>query len=190
MASIITVDILTKPSKDNIEEPILSPMRKDTTGENGLRKLISWRLHRRHFKMRADWIVWVEEINLWVKIPAGFVFDGASVPKSLNSIINAVDAIFYGSILHDFIYRTNQLIVCKDEEYGNWYIYENVTKKVADKILFKFSNQMEGTTIPGSIAYGILCAWGWIAWNKSRKRGYHLLTTYPSETNSVLNYYS
>lgn len=190
MAEIISVDLFTKPSKENIEEPLISPMRKNLNGENDLLRFIHWRINRRHFKMRADWVVWVEHLNLWVKIPAGFVFDGASVPKAFHSILNAVDAIFYGSILHDFIYRTNQLIVCTDEDYGNWYIKENITREVADKIMFDFSNQMEGNVVPSSIAFRVLKTCGWVTWNSLRKKNYRLLTAYPSETNSVLNYYN
>jgi hypothetical protein len=190
MAEIISVDLFEKPSKLNIEEPLISPMRKNLNGADDLQKFVQWRMHRRHFKVRADWVVWVEYLDLWVKIPAGFVFDGASVPKIFHSILNSVDSVFYGSILHDFIYRTNQLIVCTDEEYGNWYIKENMTKQVADRVMLNFTEQMEGSSVPSSLAYYVLYSLGWIAWNSARKQNYHLLTAYPSETNSVLNYYN
>jgi hypothetical protein len=178
------------PPKDNSIEPVMSPLRLNINDKNFLTEFISWRLERRHFRMREDWCVWVEHLQLWVKIPKGFVFDCASVPKAFHSFINSIDALFYGSILHDFIYRTGQLIVCTDDNYGVWYLKNNINKSEADKIMFKFSSQMESLEVPNTIAVTVLFGAGWFAWNSSRKLGLTLRTAYPSETNSVLTHYN
>lgn len=182
--------MINSPSKENIHEPIMSPMRKNLNGQRQFKTILKWRKHRRHFRLLEDWIVWIEYLQVYVKIPKGFVFDGASVPKAFHSIINSIDALFYGSIIHDFIYRTDQLIVCSDKDFGNWKLMCPIKKSNADKLMHSFSKQMEGIVLPNSIALILLSICGWSSWNKARRNGYKLLTPNPSETNSILNYYN
>lgn len=179
-----------KPDKILFDEPLITPLRRNLSDESAFKRFIHWRTGRRHFQVKEDWIVWVEYLQLWIKIPAGFVFDGASVPKFLHSIINSIDALFYGSIIHDFIYRTNQLIVCTDDDFGMWVLIDDVTKRRADKVMYEFSKQAEGIIIPNAIAYAVLTPGGQLTWYKARRMDMRLLTPYPTETNSVLNYYN
>lgn len=180
---------MNKPDKINFGMPDMSPIRKQKSS-NRFFALFKWRTDLRHFILNDDWVVWVDYLGCWVKIPAGFVFDGASVPKLFHSFINSVDAIFFGSVIHDFIYRTAQLIICSDEDFGNWIVANNYTKEMADKTMYNFSIQAEGMKAPSTIAYTILQAFGWIAWNAARKEGLKLDTAYPDKNNPVLNKYN
>lgn len=178
------------PDKQNIQEPVMSPMRKRVDGISMIKRLLKWRKNRRHFKIKKDWIIWIDYLELWIKIPSGFVLDGASVPKAFHSVINSIDALFYGSIIHDFIYRTDQLIVCSDKDFGNWKLMSPIGKTKTDRLMFEFTKQTEGYILPNGISLLISMTVGWLSWIKARKRGYKLLTPYPSETNSILNYYN
>lgn len=178
------------PSKENLIEPDISPIRKNLNDESPLKRFFQWRTGRRHFRFNKEWIVWVEYLQIWVKIPEGFVFDGASVPKAFHSFINSIDAMFYGSILHDFIYRTDQLIFCDDDHFGDWILLEDIGKVKADNILFQFSKQMEGIVLPNAVGYGVLAVLGWIAWGKARYKDLHLVTSNPIPENPVLGVYN
>jgi len=180
---------MNKPSKDNIKEPILSPIKQKYDDKSIIKKIIAWRTHNRHFQFIEDYIVWVESIQLWVKIPAGFLFDGASIPKLLQSVTSAIDSLFYGSILHDFIYRTGQLIVCNDANYGCWHL-KDFKKDEADSIMAAFSDQMEGVTTPSIIVKNMLGVFGWVAWGNARKRNMRITTPYPPFNDKTLNYYN
>lgn len=55
--------------------------------------------------MHQKWIT-VEEyrFNTYC-VPAGFVFDGASIPRALWSFMNPYGRAFYPSLLHDYMYN-------------------------------------------------------------------------------------
>jgi hypothetical protein len=59
-----------------------------------------------------------------VTVPAGFIFDGASVPRLLWSAFNPVGELFEASIIHDYMYK-NAI----------------ETKKTADKKFYKIAKQ-------------------------------------------------
>lgn len=175
----------TKQNKDFIE-PKLSPVLNYIGDKNWYERFFLWRLNNRNWMIIEDWVVWSDYLQLWVKIPKGFIFDGASVPKMFQSVVNSVDALFYGSILHDFIYRFDQLIVCYDDNQGEWFLQEKMGRKAADMIMKELSIQLEGVHLPANIGFIVLSPVGHFAWNKWRKKNYKLSTPYPFHNNKHL----
>lgn len=179
---------MNKPDKKYFNAPDISPIRNlDILESSSFSRFFKWRTRRRKWIFNEDWIVYVEYLECWVKIPKGFVFDGASVPKTFQSVVSSVDALFYGSILHDFIYRTNQLIVCHDSNFGSWRLKYSIGKVEADRILFNFNIQAENLVTPNTIGYYTLVVGGLFTWNKARKAGLTLNTAYPHAENFVLH---
>lgn len=182
------LDPAMKPPR--FSEPVLSPVRfkhVTKTGISGFFEDIKlWRFSMRLWRLREDWIFYCEYLKCWAKIPAGFVFDGASVPKVFHSIINSTDSLFYGAIVHDMVYRCDQLIICTDEDYGRWAVADNVSKETADILLKEVSIQADGVQIPVHIAYAVIVPTGIFAWNRARKRNLKLDTPYPTPDNIIL----
>lgn len=181
---------MEKPDINFWSEPVLIPLRRSGEGMNWFQRFFLWRMGRRHWQLVEDWIIYVDFFKCWVKIPAGFVFDGASVPKIFNSIVNSTDALFYGSIIHDFIYRFAQLIICTDDDFGRWCLAPIKDKHMADSAMLHLSIQAEGIKTPSQLAYFILKYLGCFAWRKSRKMGFELTDCDPDPKNEQLNYWN
>jgi hypothetical protein len=168
---------------ETIPEPILKAIRVDRTNWKWYKKFFSWRTSRRNWEIQEDWIVYIDYLKTWVKIPAGFVTDGASVPKILNSFVSSTDILFYAAVIHDFIYRFNTLIVWDGEK---WILSGPVNKTKADHILFFFSKQTEGMWFPNGLSTLILFAFGFVAWCGARKRNIQLKTPNPDFDDKIL----
>ena len=177
---------------NNFESPVLKPVSydKDTVTSNLWSQLKHWRFHGRRWKIVQDWIFWCEHLQLYVKIPAKFTCDGASVPHFLKFMVSSCDGLFYGAIVHDFIYRFNQIIVSHPDHNGDclndWYIWEEPGKKMADVLLYQLPKQIEGFLMPNLIAY-ILKPSYWYAWHHWRKINYKLTTPTPDPDDEGLN---
>lgn len=62
-----------------------------------------------------DYILWAECIKKYIIIPKGFIFDGASVPKILHSLLGPTGLLLLGACPHDFGYRYHGLIVADED---------------------------------------------------------------------------
>ncbi len=176
-----------------ITKEFVAPLLRPKTFKRNIKwwqRIWKWRTTRRNWRLQEDWIYWDDTLKLFIKIPDRFTFDGASVPKFFQSIVSAIDGLFYGSIPHDFIYRFDQLIVCPEDEDGNcseiWYLKDDIGKLAADKMLLYLPKQIENRLIPNSIAYGIINIFGIFSWENHRKDGYKLISPYPSRANRYL----
>jgi hypothetical protein len=167
-------------------EPVLSPLHFKSKTKSVWYDLFEWRMSMRHWIIREDWIFYCDYLKCWIKIPKGFIFDGASVPKILHSIINSTDALFYGAICHDWIYRTDQLIICSDDDFGMWCIADNIGKYKADMLLKEVSIQIDDVKFPVIGSYYALRVFGVFAWNRARNRNLKLTSPYPDSLDMIL----
>lgn len=73
---------------------------------------------------------WVDATR-WIEIPAGFLFDGASVPNILYPLLDAtpLDLIIPGA-LHDYAYRLDALQIGLDPK-----VIKGFTRDEADELL-------------------------------------------------------
>ncbi len=93
-----------------------------------------------------------------IKVPDGFKYDGASVPRPLWSIsgIRPDGLIRAAALIHDFIYR-----------YAGW--KGRYTRKEAD-ILFRYIIREAGLGWWTAVrAYRAVRLFGWIPWRKNSK---------------------
>lgn len=186
MESKILLDPAMKPPR--FSEPVLSPIRftDSASGKGILADIKKWRFALRRWILREDWIFFCEYLNLWIKIPAGFIFDGASVPKAFHTLINSTDSLFYGAIVHDMLYRVDQLFCCSDADYGNWHIIDGLGKETADNLLKEISIQVDDIKLPVIASYWVLRGVGCFAWNRARKRNLKFTTPYPDYNDIIL----
>lgn len=63
------------------------------------------RLGARKWKLRKQYVFYDELLHRLIVIPAGFIFDLASIPRALWTFISPADLGEIGALLHDWIYR-------------------------------------------------------------------------------------
>ena len=114
--------------------PLLKPMPLTRWG-----KARQWRLI-------GDW-----EYN-GIRVPAGFITDGASVPRILYWLFEPTGVLFLPAIVHDYFYATQQ-----------------ISRAEADKI-FRENVIRESNIVAGYLAWVGIRLFGWIPWLKRRKR--------------------
>ena len=97
-------------------------------------------------------------------IPAGFIFDGASIPKFLRTFFSPVGVLLMGGLVHDYAYKYACL---KRTGKGALLI---VDQKRADEIFRDICIEVNGFYTMNYLAYWSLRLGGFVAWNGHRKR--------------------
>ena len=102
-----------------------------------------------------DWVVLIG--GMPILIPAGFVSDGASVPRFLWAIIPPYGRYTKAAIVHDFLYKTGLF-----------------TKAQADWIFLDMMDHCKVLVWKRNVMYAGVCAFGQNAWNHHRKVNTHV----------------
>lgn len=98
-------------------------------------------------------------------IPAGFTFDGASVPKFLASFLSPVGVLLIGGLVHDYGYKYKTLLkadkksTCGEKD-----------QKWMDETFRDINIHVNGFHFLNYLAYWALRIGGFVAWNGHRKR--------------------
>jgi hypothetical protein len=143
--------------------PILRPVRIVTTGMSW------WQRARVHFKSRnwevyEDYTLYIPWLDIYLFIPKGFIFDGASVPRILWPLLNPTGILLIGSIFHDFGYGHNYLL---DRELNK--IYNEEDQAFFDDLFRDINIHVNGIHTMNNLAYDALYLFGRFAWKKCRK---------------------
>lgn len=141
------------------------------------RKMKLFFTFRRKFYVLEDYIVWSEYLQEWIFIPANFIFDGASVPKILNSLYQSTGMLFFGASVHDFGYRY-KLLIHVDKITGSVFL-RKYTKKELDKIFDHLCTFESGLPTASKGATLGLTLFGWLGWNENRKNEKSLYRDFP-----------
>ena len=141
--------------------PLMQPIKINTAGKGfwgavwlwfmGVRQ---WRIAEDfHFKLKGESYV----------IPAGFTFDGASVPKFLASWLSPTGVLLMGGLIHDYAYKYETL---KRRDGSTMGI---LSQKQADVIFRDINIEQNGFHLLNYLAYWALRIGGFVAWNAHRK---------------------
>lgn len=146
------------------EYPLMKPLRIATKGKGFFRMILMWLLGVRHWEIAEDFNY---EINgEKFVIPAGFKFDGASIPKFLHTFLSPVGVLLMGGLVHDYAYKYETLLKTnKAETMGV------LTQKKADQIFRDINIEINGFYLMNQLAYYSLRLGGFLAWRKHRKVG-------------------
>ncbi len=143
--------------------PKLQPVPIKTKGKGFWKGIIMWLLSTRNWILTDDW-----KYNIDGKeyvIPAGFQFDGASIPKFLRTFFSPVGVLLMGGLVHDYAYKYKTLLeVNKKKTMGE------LTQKRADEIFRDINIIVNGFYSMNYLAYWSLRIGGFVAWNGHRKR--------------------
>lgn len=123
---------------------------------------------------KDDWYVLEEPILfLWqeaghVRIPAGYISDGCSVPSLLWVIFPPLGAFFVPGLVHDYLYEKKTIMINRPLESTKVYFY-TITRKEADAMFLRLLNYYSPKTRKRNyIRYIFVRAFGWYNWPRVR----------------------
>jgi hypothetical protein len=148
-----------------MEYPILKPIPIKTKGLSYWKKLWIWATSSRKFEVIEDYYFYIPWLDITIKIPKGFIFDGASIPKFLWPILSPTGILFIPGLFHDYGYKYNKWIDENDNE-----IYIGKGQKFFDINFGKLGEYINDMKILDTVAYRALRMFGWKAWNDHRKK--------------------
>ena len=145
------------------ELPHLQPVKISTKGKGFWKGIIMWLLSTRNWVITKDWKYKINDVDY--VIPAGFQFDGASIPKFLRTFFSPVGVLLIGGLVHDYMYKYT---VCKPVSNKKPLLV--VDQKKADQIFRDINIEVNGFYFMNYLAYWSLRIGGFVAWNGHRKR--------------------
>tara|TARA_R100000734_G_C3312726_1_gene103840 strand:+ start:966 stop:1601 length:636 start_codon:yes stop_codon:yes gene_type:complete len=147
------------------EMPVLKPLRIETAGKGFWGAIWMWLTGVRHWEVAEDWHFKIGDKETEYFIPAGFVFDGASIPKFLHTWLSPTGVLLMGGLVHDYAYKYETLL----QKYGKETMGV-LTQKRADEIFRDINIEQNGFHLLNNLAYWALRIGGFMAWNGHRKR--------------------
>ena len=145
------------------ELPNLKPLPIKTKGKGFWKGILMWLTSTRNWEITKDWRYKIEDIEY--VIPAGFQFDGASIPKFLRAFFSPVGVLLVGGLVHDYMYKYT---ACKPARTNGALLV--VDQKRADQIFRDINIVVNGFYSMNNLAYWSLRIGGFVAWNGHRKR--------------------
>ena len=106
-----------------------------------------------------------------VVVPAGFIFDGASIPKPLWILLSPVGLLLIAGLIHDAAYRYGYLWAV-DEATGTVerYIHREGTRIDYDDLFLNINLEVNGMVLVDHLAAFMLAIFSGIAWKENRMR--------------------
>ena len=142
--------------------PTMRPIPIKTKGKGFFTMIKMWLLGTRHWEIANDFQYELNG-NKFV-IPAGFKFDGASIPKFLHPFLSPVGVLLIGGLVHDYAYKYETLLKKNRKD-----TMGVITQKKADEIFRDINIEINGFYLMNYLAYWSLRLGGFMAWNGHRK---------------------
>ena len=145
------------------ELPHMQPIRIPTADKGFWGAIWLWIMTVRNWTIKKDFYYTINGEKY--VIPAGFTFDGASVPKFLASFLSPVGVSLIGGLIHDYGYKYKTLLkadkksTCGDKD-----------QKWMDETFRDINIKVNGFGFLNYLAYWALRIGGFVAWNGHRKR--------------------
>ena len=143
--------------------PKLQPVPIATKGKGFWKGIVMWLLSTRNWILTEDWKYNIEGEEY--VIPAGFQFDGASIPKFMRTFFSPVGVLLIGGLVHDYAYKYKTLLKKNKKD-----TMGELTQKRADEIFRDINIIVNGFYTMNRLAYWSLRIGGFVAWNGHRKR--------------------
>lgn len=170
---LIDLTLLTK----EIHFPIIQAIYEPLIKKPWWKKVFAFVTYRRKFEIKQEYSLWCPFLGKYIYLPAGFVFDGASVPKPLNGLYSSTGVLFFGAPPHDFGYRYKGLIHINFPTGGLY--FTSYSKKELDRIFESLCTLESGMKKASWAATKTLTLFGFTGWNANRKENHDLQTDFP-----------
>ena len=146
------------------------------TDLNTFQKIKKFLTDRREWEIREDYVIWCDYLQKYIFVPKGFIFDAASVPKALHSILGPIGILLLGSCPHDEGYRYGGFIHVNED--GSLY-FKEYTKKEIDNVFFSMCKKESSLGLVSRTATASLTLFGFVAWNNARKNNCNINKDFP-----------
>ena len=143
--------------------PLMKPLRIATKDKGFFKGILMWLLSTRNWTITKDWHYNIDGTDY--VIPAGFTFDGASIPKFLRTFFSPVGVLLMGGLVHDYGYKYATLL--KKNKKDTIGIKD---QKWMDKTFRDINIFVNGFYTMNYLSYWSLRLGGFMAWNGHRKR--------------------
>ena len=144
------------------EMPQLRPLKIETAGKGFWGAIWMWISGTRHWEVADNWSFKVD--GDWYVIPAGFQFDGASIPKFMHTWLSPTGVLLMGGLVHDYAYKYQTLLKMNQKS-----TMGVIDQKKADQIFRDINIEQNGFHFLNYLAYWALRRGGFVAWNGHRK---------------------
>jgi hypothetical protein len=142
--------------------PKMKPIPIETKSKGFWGGVWLWLVTTRRWEIVEDFYYSLDGQRL--VIPAGFTFDGASVPKFLRTWLSPMGVLLVGGLVHDYGYKYATLLKDnKNETIGT------KTQKDMDIIFRDINVEVNGFRVLNYVAYYALRLGGFAAWKGHRK---------------------
>lgn len=131
-----------------------------------------WRFFsfRRKFEVMENYILWWEELQMFVLIPKTFIYDGASVPKLLGTFYSTVGVLFLGAGPHDIGYRYEGLFLINP--ITGELVFQRMSKRTLDDLFDNMCKKETGMSFASRLAKNTVRFIGILPWKKYRKENH------------------
>lgn len=172
-----------------IPSPKLERLPYRMHGLSDIQQIIYKWSHPPLYRLLEDYIITLDD-GLQLLHPAGFIIDGASVPRFLWPLIEPTGPLLEGSIPHDFYYQHGYLLAVRQRgsvmnkktmemvrKYPHYFgdklfpVYLGRGQIFGDLLLRGITIEKHGATVDANRACLALRIFGWIAWRKYRRFG-------------------
>jgi hypothetical protein len=146
--------------------PKLVPVRIKTQGLPWYKQMWVLAIQTREWRVEEDWTCTLRD-GTEILIPAGFVFNGASVPKPLRMFLSPTGVLLIPALLHDYGYRYDQLL--QIDKTGNVLPYKKGAGKMFwDGLFLEVGNDINGIGFVNGASWAFLQLGGHFSWRKHR----------------------
>ena len=147
--------------------PILRPITIPTQGLGFFKRYKNWLFGIRQWEVMEDWTYTLRS-GRQIFIPAGYIFNGASIPRIFWGILSPTGILLIPALPHDFAYEYGWVwMIGKDgvkEKFG-----KGIERKYWDDLFMQMAIRVNGFKVINKIArFGLFIGSKW-AWNKHRK---------------------
>ena len=143
--------------------PKMEKIPSSTLGKPWYTRLRLYVTEPTKFKLSEDWKVSLPN-DVRFMLPAGFPFDGASIPWFLRWLATSFGPLLRGALFHDGGYKNNYLLSWDGEKFAT-----NKKQKYYDDLFRDIVIWTTGLKLLAYLAWSGVRTFGSISWNKHRK---------------------
>ena len=121
-----------------------------------------WVTAPRQWELLEDYSIELPGIGR-IMVPAGFIFDGASIPRIFWTFLSPTGLLFIPGLFHDYGYKYNKIT------WSNGLSSIGYSRKFWDGLFLRIANHVNGMAPINRTAWAAVRAGAWNVWRKYRK---------------------
>ncbi len=149
--------------------PVLRPIRIETQDLGPFSGFWRWLTAKRTWAVAEDWQFLLPGGDPIYVIPAGFVFDGASIPRIFWWFLSPTGLLLIPGLVHDFAYRYDFLVRVGPEGEPGGQVMVGLGKAHWDRLFRVVTREINSVFLLHWVAWLAVSWGGAIAWRNNRK---------------------